>query len=1017
MYPLRIKTHLRFPLLLVTFLLINQFLVTAQKIVTPAAVSANGLVPNLGQWAGDFNYRFSGADGSVFLDDAGLTYSVYDKETYALMSKEYHTNRILVNKYTLRQHSLKLSFNGLGEVANISGANKFPFYHNYFLGNDPTDWRGKVPVYQAVNQQYNSGAVVKYQAMGTQFKYDIVLPSGFDISQVSIGYSGHYNLTIKEGNLVIATSVQNIIESIPEAYQIIKGKKVPVKCSYVLKDDKTVGFIASKYNNKYPLVIDPVLVFATYSGSVGDNFGYTAAFDSKGCLYAGGIEDNISGAYPVTAGAFQTKYGGRGPVNAPVFLPCDATISKYNPTGSALLYATYLGGSNNEYPHSLVVDANDNLVILGTTLSKNFPVMPKGFDTSQNGAHDLYVVKLTADGSTMMGGTYLGGSLDDGINSGSLHYNYADDFRGDVLTDDSGYIYVATCTKSANFPVTAGAQQKNKDAALDGVVMVLNPDIESLRWSTFYGGESNDAAYSIKLDDSARLFVGGGTSSADLPMFGNGLNKTYLGGTADGYIVRIDRVSGNFLQSTFWGTDEYDQVYFLDFDPQDKIYITGQTEGKVARTPGTYGDNNATQFIARLNNELTTQEFATTFGNRPDVPQLSPSAFMVDYCYNIYFSGWGSDVGAGNPGTTTGLELSANAIQKTTDGSDFYLYVLGKDAKFLQFASFMGGNQSDDHVDGGTSRFDKQGLIYQSVCSSCPPNGVSQLSDFPTSPGAVFKTNPSIRCSNASFKIDFQFTYAVEAIFTVTPKNGCTPINTVITNLSKHGKAFQWDFGDGTTSTQKDPVHTYPNTGKYTIRLVSIDSGSCNISDTAYQEIELLEGPLPSFEYDYEPCTGILVLKNTSTRAIEPLWDLGNGDLRTGDKVRYSYPNTGNYKITLKVKNPNSPCIDSIVKNISISTDSLQKVSVPNVFTPNADPFNPGFKINGITNECDKVNMKIYDRWGVLIFKTTNPNEYWNGKVLNTGADCTEGTYYYVANVTRKDGQKLKISGPVLLLR
>ena len=172
-------------------------------------------------------------------------------------------------------------------------------------------------------------------------------------------------------------------------------------------------------------------------------------------------------------------------------------------------------------------------------------------------------------------------------------------------------------------------------------------------------------------------------------------------------------------------------INFIEVDLDKRVYATGQTEGALARTTNTYGKDNAKQFISALKPSLDSVYFSTTFGNRTTLPELSPSAFMVDNCYNIYFSGWGSF-----SGTTVDLEITPDANQKTTDGSDFYLVVLNKNAERVVYASYFGGDTSEDHVDGGTSRFDKTGVVYQSVCASCP-NAPPGLQDFPTSPGAA----------------------------------------------------------------------------------------------------------------------------------------------------------------------------------------------------------------------------------------------------------------------------------------
>src|SRR5690606_19755905 len=169
--------------------------------------------------------------------------------------------------------------------------------------------------------------------------------------------------------------------------------------SYLLEGD-VVTFKLGKYDKTKELIIDPVLIFATYSGTTADNFGFTATYDSKGNLYAGG---NVTlpyailpnGRYPATPGAFQVNFAGNNTTSGPYdHFPCDMAISKYDSSGSTLIWATYLGGTDNDYPHSLVVDQNDRLVIMGTTYSADFPTDTLAFDTTHNGNADIVVVKL-----------------------------------------------------------------------------------------------------------------------------------------------------------------------------------------------------------------------------------------------------------------------------------------------------------------------------------------------------------------------------------------------------------------------------------------------------------------------------------------------------------------------------------------------------------------------------------------------------------------------------------------------
>ena len=152
-------------------------------------------------------------------------------------------------------------------------------------------------------------------------------------------------LYLEDNRLHIENSVDLLIDEKPIAWQIIDGKQVFVKCNYVLHLD-TLGFDVLDYNPEYPLIIDPTLIFSSYTGSTTDNWGSTATYDSLGNLYAGGIVVSTGGSmngYPTSTGAFQTQYQGGG-----TGLGVDIVISKFEDDGSSLLYSTYLGGNNNE---------------------------------------------------------------------------------------------------------------------------------------------------------------------------------------------------------------------------------------------------------------------------------------------------------------------------------------------------------------------------------------------------------------------------------------------------------------------------------------------------------------------------------------------------------------------------------------------------------------------------------------------------------------------------------------------
>ena len=621
-------------------------------------------------------------------------------------------------------------------------------------------------------------------------------------------------------------------EQKPFAYQIIKGERIIVNVSYIISKNR-VSFNSDNYNKDYDLIIDPDLIFSTYSGATDDNFGFTATYDSDGNLYAGGVTtDAFGGKYPVTAGAFQLTYKG-GNQEAPVNLACDITISKYSSDGKQLIYATYLGGIKNEYPHSLVVDNNDNLVIMGTSKSVDFPISTDAYDISQNGDIDIVVTKLSKDGTTLLGSTFIGGLGSDGLNiKPFLNTFYADEFRGDVIIDKQNNIIVGSCSFSTDFPITSGSFGAAIPSVIQkGVVFKLSPSCNTLIFSAAMPGNSEDVIYSVDLNQNNDIFIAGTTTSnMQIPTATN----SFIGGNSDGFFAKIKFDGSVILKAKYFGTTQNDQVFSLELDNNEDIYIVGNSLGNIAPIGNVYSVTNGKQFVSKINNDFTTINFISTFGRGSTDVDLSINAFLLDDCGRLYISGWGcNDARFGLGGNTIGLPITNDAFQKITDGNDFYLMVLGQNAEKILYATFFGGNSSSDHVDGGTSRFDKKGYIYQSVCASCPISG-NFLSDFPTNADAVFKTNVSPRCSNAAFKMSFRFNQA-----TIEMKiDTCAKIVTLGTPI-ENALNYLWLLPNGKTSILKNPIVTIDEINKKEIVLIL--NANTNCADTAKQTLNFNE--------------------------------------------------------------------------------------------------------------------------------------------------------------------------------
>lgn len=783
---------------------------------------------NKNQWPKQVCYEADFAGGKLFLEKNKFTYLLIERVD---LHEFQHTEEPLKISY----HAFCVNFKNSNPDVRVLGNTPYPFHRNYYLGNDPGRWAEGVKLYDGITYSsiYPNIDMKVYNA-DKNLKYDLIVHPGGTPRDIEFNYEGANKLYLREGSLYIQTSLGEMVEQKPYAFQVVNGENVEVKCAFRLSGN-TVGFaIEGKYDKTLPLVIDPILVASTYTGSFADNWGFTATYDAAGNIYTGGIA--ATAGYPTTLGSFDNTFNGGMPFGGGTY-PFDITITKYNAAGTSILFSTYYGGSSNEQPHSLFVNTNNELYVTGRANSTNFPTTQGAYDVTHNGGYDIIIGKFNAAGA-LLASTFVGGTGNDGVNVSSsfggftsLKFNYADDGRGEIILDNSSNVYVAGSTRSTDFPTTAGAHDIALGGTQDGCVIKMNSSLSSLLFSTYLGGSGDDAAYGIKLS-SNNVFVTGGTTSTDFPTTAGVLNPTYKGGSADGYITAFNSTGTGILYSTYMGTSDYDQSYMIETDANNDIYVFGQTKGGYPVTSGTYSNANSKQFIHKLNNQLNSTVFSTVIGNGSANPNISPTAFLVDSCQSIYIAGWGrcSPFGHPFPATVTGMPVTSNAFQSTTDGCDFYFMVLRPNAQSLLYATFFGqAGAVPDHVDGGTSRFDKRGFIYQSVCASCGGNDA-----FPTTTTAWSRTNNSFNCNNAVVKMDLQVSPDANASVSGSP-NGCVPYTVTFNMNGSIGTTYKWNFGDGSPQTTvASPTHTFTSVGTYTVSLAVSDStGTCNRSDTA----------------------------------------------------------------------------------------------------------------------------------------------------------------------------------------
>jgi len=809
-------------------------------------------VENQSQWEPFIKYRADVPSGKVYFEEDRITYSMFDMAGFHDLYFHHPEGRR--RKIEVSGHAFQVLFEGANPHPRITGQAKQPEYHNYFIGDDPSKWASDVSLYSEVHyQDLYPGIDLIYYGRKASLKYDFILQPQADASNIRLAYKHLDDLKIdEEGHLIMVTSVGDVVEMAPFAYQNISGQKVEIPCDFRLEGD-VLTFDLGNYDPNQELVIDPNLVFGSFTGSTADNFGYTATYDDLGNLYGGGIAFGIG--YPMM-GAFQSTFGGGGSV--PFGNGFDISISKFDPNGTSLIYSTFLGGNENEQPHSMITNPAGELIVYGRTFSTNYPIGSNPYQNANGGGADIVITKLNAAGNALIGSTYIGGTLDDGLNIAtnffvnSLYQNYGDDARGEVMIDPQNNIYIASCSQSTNFPTQNPIQGTFGGGTQDGVICKFNQDLSALVWSTYYGGSANDAAYSIKIDGAGNAFVAGGTESINLPTAGNGINPAALGGI-DGYIAKIDPAGNNLLASTYMGTPLDDQTYFLEVDINDDVYVVGQTLGAYPVSAGVYNNPGGKQFIHKLDNNLAVSVYSTVFGSGGATIDISPTAFLVDRCGFIYVCGWGGSTNF--QGTTNNLPLTSDAFQSTTDGSDIYLIVLAPDAAALEYGTYFGGALSAEHVDGGTSRFNPDLEVYHAVCAGCGGN-----SDFPTTPSAWSTTNNSTNCNLGVFKFAFD-PQDVEASYTAITLDSCSPFPVNFTNNSTGGVFYVWDYDDSvrdTFLTTVNPTHVYTVPGTYEVLLIAVDSNSCNISDTAVAFITVYANPIATANGSDTICSGFV---------------------------------------------------------------------------------------------------------------------------------------------------------------
>jgi hypothetical protein len=590
---------------------------------------------------------------------------------------------------------LRLNFEGCNEV-EPKGIEQLPHRNNYFYGNDSSKWCTNVPNYQElIYENIYDNIDLRYYSTDRGLKYDFIVRPGGDPSSIILNYQGAKDLKLDEkNNLIIQTSLGKIVDSELFIYQNINNYNNKIEGNFKIIKLWTCGFeIKGEYDYHNDLIIDP-LVYSTFIGGT-EPFAYDSsgdiAIDQIGNAYVVGGTNSAS--FPTTPGAYNTVLNGTS----------DAYILKLNPSGSSLLYSTFIGGSYEESAHEIEIDEYGNAIIVGFTKSSGFPTTLGTYDNSYNGEKDIYLLKLNLTGSNLLYSTFIGGSDDeDGYN---------------MVIDINCSAYITGYTRSTDFPTTSGSFDETFQGGLsDAFILKFNFSSPTLSYSTFVGSGASDQGIDIKVDHNGNAIVTGSAGDDPANKFPTtpGTYDTTHNHNTDVFLLKLNQTGSGIIFSTLVGGSSFDNGISLAIDSYSNYYIAGWTASiDFPTTPNAYNttyDSNEF-FIIKLNSNCSSLLFSTFVGGS-----------NVDGKYaKIILDN------SGNPtimGTTESLDFptTLNGYDTSFNGgtTDVVFFKLNSNGSSLLYSSYLGGSL-EDYVTG--LKIDTYGNLYIT--------GITKSSDFP----------------------------------------------------------------------------------------------------------------------------------------------------------------------------------------------------------------------------------------------------------------------------------------------
>lgn len=694
----------------------------SDRAVKPRIVAGYGKLPlafesNQGQSAKEVKFLAHGPGYGLFLTPSEAVLTLHKRTGAQSRGTRGHTVGKHAFSAAARQPAVeppltvRLKLLGANPHPAITGLDALPGKVNYLRGNDRKRWHTNIPTYRRVKYaEVYPGIDLIYYGNPQQVEHDFVVAPGTDPSVIAMAIDGADKLSVDtHGDLVLASPAGAVRFEKPVIYQEVNGGRQMIAGAYVLTGTQGVRFQVGAYDTTRPLVVDPVLVYATYlGGSSGWESGEGIAVDSAGSAYVAGY--TASTDFPQAGAPPQSSYGGG---------TYDAFVAKINAAGNAIVYATYLGGSNSDLAYGVAVDGDGNAYVTGQSWWNDFPLTgtPPLYSLGIGGGGDVFVAKLNAVGNELIYLTNLGGSRDD--------------YGEGLAVDNAGNAYVTGHTGSSNFPVFGSPLQSTGGYYnYDAFVTKLNAAGSALVYSTYLGGSLSDAGRGIAVDSSGNAYVTGNTASNDFPgTSGSTIQSSYGGDNWDAFVAKVNTAGSELVYSTYLGGRGGDYGAGIAVDGDGNAYVTGFTQSDDFPLAG----SPPLKSTFSVGAEVGPVTYEDAF-----VSKLNPTGSALVYSTYLSGSGWeeAADIavdGNGNAyvtGVTNSPDLPLAGSPSLRGLADAFVTKLNATGSALVFSRYLGGSGWDEgrgiavdgsgnaYVTGYTQSSDFQGTSSSTIQSS-----------------------------------------------------------------------------------------------------------------------------------------------------------------------------------------------------------------------------------------------------------------------------------------------------------